>query len=66
MRVTLSSTTEKTDLSSNHEEADTKVILHCANALSASKDSAVISCSPSGDTDITVLATSLLQNYKIQ
>ena len=38
MRVTLSSATEITDLSRNHEEADTKVTLHCANALSANKD----------------------------
>ena len=52
--------------SSNHEEADTEVILHYANALSANKDGAVILCSPSGDTDINVLATALLQNYKIQ
>ena len=35
MRVTLSWAEEMTDLSSNHEEADTKMILHCANALSA-------------------------------
>ena len=35
MRVTLSSGTEMTDLSSNHNEANRKVILHCANALSA-------------------------------
>ena len=37
MRVTLSSAAEMTDLSSNHEEADTKVILRCADALSANK-----------------------------
>ena len=35
-RVTFSSATEMTDLSSNHEEANTKVILHCANAFLAS------------------------------
>ena len=44
-----------TDLSSNHEEADAMVILHGANALSASKSIAVILCSPSEDTDINVL-----------
>ena len=65
MRVTLSSATEMTDLSSNHEEADTKMILHCANALSASKDSTVILCFPSGDIDINVLATVLLQNARV-
>ena len=60
---TLSSATEMADLSSNHEEANTKVVLHCANALSASKGSAVILCSPFGHTDINVLTTALLQNY---
>ena len=64
MRVTLSSVTEMTDSSSNYEEADTKVILHCANALSASKDSALILCLLSGDISINVLATIFLQNYK--
>ena len=55
MCVTLSSVTEMTDLSSNHDEADAMVILYGANALLASKSSAVILCSPSGDTDINVL-----------
>ena len=63
MHVTLSSATEMTDLLSNREEADTKVILHYANALSASKDSAVILRSSSGDTGINVFATPLLQSY---
>ena len=63
MCATLSSVTEMTDLPSNHDEADTKVILHCANALSASKDSAVILCSPSSDNDINVLATALFIEY---
>ena len=40
------------------------MIQNCANALSTSKGSAVILYSPSGDTDINVLATALLQNYK--
>ena len=62
MRITLSSATEMTDLSSNHEETDTVLILHCANALSAIRDSAEIFCSPSGDTDINVLQ---LLCYKI-
>ena len=66
MRETLSSATEMTDLSSNHVEATTKAILHCANALSASNDSALILRSPSRDIDINVLATVLLQNYENQ
>ena len=64
MRVTFSLATEMTNLLSNHEEANTNVTLHCVNALSASKDSALILCSLSGDTDVNVLATVLLQNYK--
>ena len=64
MRGTLSSATEMTDLSSNHVEATTKAILHCANALSASNDSALILRSPSRDIDINVLTTVLLQNYE--
>ena len=63
MRVTFSLATEMTNLLSNHEEANTNVTLHCVNALSASKDSALILCSLSGDT-VNVLATVLLQNYK--
>ena len=66
MRGTLSSATEMTDLSSNHVEATTKAILHCANALSASNDSALNLRSPSRDIDINVLATVLLQNYENQ
>ena len=48
------------ELSSNQEEADTKVILHCHHALQESPGSKVVLRSHSGDTDIFVLASSLL------
>ena len=51
-----------TGFSSNHEEVDTKMLFCRANALSASKDSAVILCSPSEDIDINVFATALLKS----
>ena len=40
---------------SNHEEADTKMILHCIYALKE-KGITVILRSPSADTDIMILA----------
>ena len=51
-------------LTSNQEEADTKVILHCRDALNTGPASAVILRSHSGDTDITVRSVSLLYEYK--
>jgi hypothetical protein len=44
------------ELTSNQEEADTKVILHCWDALLKDPNMSVILRSHSGDTDITVLA----------
>ena len=59
--ITRVSTTIKTSLVSNQEEADTKVILHCYHILNQSTNS--IEVSPSGDTDIIVLAISLLKDF---
>jgi len=53
------SSTTSIDLSSNQEEADTKVILHCQHAIETTEGSVVLR-SPSGDTDIFVLAVSLI------
>ena len=53
------------ELSSNQEEADTKVILHCHHSLQESPNSKVVLRSPSGDTDIFVLASSLLDPTRI-
>ena len=59
-----SGVTVKQDLSSNQEEADTKVILHCHHALEESLSSKVVLRSPSGDTDIMILALSFLESSR--
>ena len=51
-------------LSSNHEEADTKVIAHAIEYLSSSNEKKVLIRSPSGYADIIVLCVSLLYTYK--
>ena len=51
-------------LSSDQEEADTKVILHLHDALQESSNSFGILGSPSGDTYILVLAVAHLYNEK--
>ena len=51
---------ENQDLRSNQEEADTKVILHTMNILE--EDFTVVLRSPSGDTDIMVLALALISD----
>ena len=52
------------DLMSSHDEGDTKVILHANNILENDEMKIVTIRSPSGDTDIVVLAVSCLQKYK--
>ena len=47
------------DLKSNQEEADTKVILHAIHAIKNSSHKVVLR-SPSGDTDIIILALALI------
>ena len=46
-------------LSSNQEEADTKLLLHCKHAFDSSGDKSVIVSSPSGDVDVNTLFLSL-------
>jgi len=53
------------DLSSDQEEADTKVIPHCSHVLKENPEAKVILRSPSADTDIFVLAACLLNPTKI-
>ena len=48
----------------NHEEADTKVIVHAIEYLSSINEKNVLIRSPSGDADIIVLCVSLLYTYK--
>ena len=43
------------ELSSNQEEADTKLLLHAKHALDDSDNASVIVPSPSGDVDINIL-----------
>ena len=51
------------DLSSNQEEADTKVVLHASHALNAQPDKTVIVRNYSGDTDITIIMLSLIIDH---
>ena len=53
------------ELSSNQEEADTKVILHCYHSMQEYSSSKVALRSPSGDTDILILAVSLLDINRV-
>ena len=55
MKLTLSSATEETQLSSNQEEADTKILLHCQHARERYPQKAVIVRSHSADIDILVI-----------
>ena len=58
-KVTRENVTNVENLVSNQEEADTKVVLHTLEALK-SDDGNVCIRSPSGDTDILVIAIGLL------
>ena len=58
--VTVDMIRENQDLRSNQEEADTKVILHTMNILE--EGFTVVLRSPSGDTDIMVLALALIND----
>ena len=51
---------EFAELSSNQEEADTKMILHCAQALATNETGSVIMRSHSGDADINIVSTALI------
>ena len=62
--MTLLEVGEESQLVSTQEEVDTKIILHCQALALQSPSSSVIIRSHSGDTDIIILAISLLQDYK--
>ena len=51
------------ELSSNQEEADTKVILHSRHAISTTEGSIILRSS-SGDIDIMIIAISLIDTSK--
>ena len=63
--LTDSGVTVKEELSSNREEAVTKVILHCYHSMQENPSSKVVLRSPSGDTDILVLAAALLDSNRV-
>ena len=48
------------ELSSNQEEADTKIILHCRHAFLSGEEGSVIIRSHSGDADVNILSTALI------
>ena len=60
--LTVSTAEDFTTLISNHEEADTKVVLH--QAIEECESNRVLLRLPSGDTDILVLIISLLYEFK--
>ena len=62
--ITLGKTFISDTLRSQQEEADTKVILHCHDALKENSNDSVILRSASGETDILVLAVVHLFNQK--
>ena len=59
----LSISTEES-LTSNQEEADTKVVLHRQQILKSNETSVITLRLPSGDTDIVVLTVALLYEFQ--
>ena len=62
--VNASQVTTVAELSSNKEEADTKVILHSLHAINTTEGSIILR-SPSGDTDTMIIAISLIDTSKV-
>ena len=50
--MTLSTAADVNDLCSNHEEADTKIVIHALHSLHHSQIPTINTRLPSGDTDI--------------
>ena len=63
IRITHESVTEEQSMSSNQEEADTKVILHSKHAYERSPEKTVIVRSPSGDIDIIILMIAMFKDH---
>ena len=59
-QVTVSDCSDYDMLISDQEEADTKVVLHTLHALSENNETKVVIRSPSGDTDILVIALGII------
>ena len=60
-RITTQSVTEVKELSSNQEEADTKLLLHANHALNEDPNQLIVMRSPSGDFDINILFIATFQ-----
>ena len=63
LRLTRECTCLEPLLEGDHEEADTKLILHCVYSLTNIAERNVVGRSPSGDVDVTVLTLNKLVNY---
>ena len=59
LKITRDTVTEETQLSSNQEEADTKLLLHANHVLHENQNQNVILRSPSGDVDINILCLAM-------
>ena len=59
LRITVNTTDIIEELTSNQEEADTKLLLHAKHAFNSTENQAVIVRLPSGDVDINVLFIAL-------
>ena len=59
LKVTRDAVTEETQLSSNQEEADTKLLLHANHVLHENPNQNVVLRSPSGDVDINILCLAM-------
>ena len=60
--ISLSSVKDVAYLSCKQEEADTRIFRHCQYILNVNKNAQVVIRSPSGDTDIVIIATYLLNS----
>ena len=59
LKITRDTVTEETQLSSNQEEADAKLLLHANHVLHENQNQNVILRSPSGDVDINILCLAM-------
>ena len=59
IKITINDVTEVAELSSNQEEADTKLLLHTNHALLENSNQKIILRSPSGDVDVNILCLAI-------
>ena len=60
----MSTTTGVSDLCSNQEDGDTKILIHALHSFYHSQIPAINICSPSRDTEILVIIIVHLYDYK--